>query len=134
MPMARGDTVALPDSAAAGAPAPAEAAPAEAASLAAAEARPAGFTVWRDDEQKGVLDLYNLPGADIGQRSFLWVRSSELEAYIPVGILPELDNGTGSLFYSVDEPNFTPTEILITAEPDGVDAVVPTGPVLLRGP
>jgi hypothetical protein len=131
MPMARGDAVALPGAAAAGTPAQVEAAD---PATAEAESRPAGFTVWRDDEQKGFLDLYNLPEADIGQRSFLWVRSSELEAYIPVGILPELDNGTGSLFYSVDEPNFTPTEILITAEPEGVDAVVPSGPVLLRGP
>lgn len=95
---------------------------------------PVGFTVWRDDEQKGFLDVYNLPQAGSGEAAYLWVRSSELETYIPIGALPELENGTGSLFYSVDEPNFTPTEILITAEPEGGAQAEPTGPVLLRGP
>jgi len=97
-------------------------------------ARPAGFTVWRDDEQKGFLDLYNLPSAGEGEEAYLWVRSSELEAYKPVGELPSLDNGTGSFFYSVDEPNFTPTEILITAEPIDGAGSHPAGDILLKGP
>jgi hypothetical protein len=93
-----------------------------------------GFTVWRDDEQKGFLDLYNLPQADSGQEAYLWVRSSELEPYVPVGYLPDLENGTGSLFYSVDEPDFTPTEILITSEDAIEPAQQPSGSILLRGP
>jgi hypothetical protein len=96
--------------------------------------RPAGFTVWRDDEQKGFLDLYNLPMPVEGEEAFLWVRSSELEPYLPIGAIPDLDNGTGSLFYSVDEPNFTPSEILITSEPPDARSSEPTGPILLRGP
>lgn len=96
--------------------------------------RPAGFTVWRDDEQKGFLDLYNLPSAGEGEEAYLWVRSSELEAYRPVGELPSLDNGTGSFFYSVDEPNFTPAEILITAEPIDGTGSHPAGDILLKGP
>ncbi len=96
--------------------------------------RPAGFTVWRDDEQKGFLDLYNLPAAGEGEEAYLWVRSSELEPYKAVGELPDLDNGTGSFFYSVDEPNFTPTEILITAEPAEGAGSHPAGAILLKGP
>lgn len=96
--------------------------------------RPAGFTVWRDDEQKGFLDLYNLPPPAEGQDAFLWVRSSELEAYVPIGAIPDLENGTGSLFYSVDEPNFTPSEILITSEPPDAAGSEPSGSILLRGP
>lgn len=96
--------------------------------------RSAGFTVWRDDEQTGFLDLYNLPAADEGRQAYLWVRASEVEAYRPVGALPELENGTGSFFYSVDEPNFTPTEILITAEPEEGPSTEPAGDILLRGP
>ena len=80
--------------------------------------RAVGFTVWRDDEQKGFLDLYNLPPVEEGQ-PFLWVRGSELEPYHAVGFIPVSENGTGSFFYSVDEPEFTPTGILITVEPDG---------------
>ena len=94
----------------------------------------AGFTVWRDDEQKGFLDVYNLPDPAEGREAYLWVRSSELEPYLPVGEVPELENGTGSFFYSVDEANFTPAEILITEEPVGAEAEQPSGSVLLRGP
>jgi FtsZ-binding cell division protein ZapB len=96
--------------------------------------RPAGFTVWRDDEQKGFLDLYNLPAPRDGEEAFLWVRSGELDPYLAVGAIPDLSNGTGSLFYSVDEPNFTPSEILITSEPPDTSASEPSGTILLRGP
>jgi len=92
-----------------------------------------GFTVWRDDEQKGFLDLYNLPETASGQ-PFLWVRSSELEPYLPVGYIPGLENGNGSFFYSVDEPGFTPTDILITAENGDPSTSQPSGQVLLKGP
>lgn len=110
----------------------AEAAPAGTSLLGGSEAM--GFTVWRDDEQKGFLDIYNLPTAPDGTEPFLWVRSSDLEDYRPVGFLPELENGTGSLFYSVDEPNFTPVEIIITAEDATQPGSNPSGGVLLRGP
>ena len=102
--------------------------------LHATEGDAVGFSVWRDHEQKGFLDVYNLPSAGEGQQAYLWVRSSELEPYLPVGELPELENGRGSLFYSVDEPNFTPTEILITAEPEQGVGSQPGGSILLRGP
>ena len=95
---------------------------------------PAGFTVWRDDEQKGFLDLYNLPEANLGEAAFLWVRASELEPYLPVGYLPELENGTGSLFYEVDESHFTPSEILVTSEVEDQPGGVPSENILLRGP
>ncbi len=94
----------------------------------------AGFTVWRDDEQKGFLDVYNLPSPSEGKEAHLWVRSSELEPYLPVGEVPPLEEGSGSFFYSVDEPNFTPSEILITEEAEGSSSEVPSGSVLLRGP
>ena len=93
-----------------------------------------GFSVWRDDEQKGFLDIYNLPQPGQGRDAFLWVRASELDPYIPVGYLPELENGTGSFFYSVDEPQYTPTEILITAEDAYEPGPAPSGEVLLLGP
>ena len=98
------------------------------------DGEPTGFTVWRDDEQKGFLDLYNMPELEAGQEAYLWVRAGELEPYVPVGVVPQLDNGTGSIFYSVDKPNFTPTEILITAEEAGTEGPEPGSNVILRGP
>jgi len=99
-----------------------------------AGSRPAGFTVWRDDEQKGFLDVYNLPEPAPGEQAYLWVRSGELDPYLPVGELPQLDNGTGSLFYSIDETNYTPSEILITSERPGEVGEAPSEQILLRGP
>lgn len=94
-----------------------------------------GFTVWRDDEQKGFLDLYNLPDPGAGREAVLWARSSDLEPYVYIGVIPPLEGGTGSLFYSVDKPDFAPTEILITAElQEGAGATPDTDGVLLRGP
>ena len=93
-----------------------------------------GFSVWRDDEQKGFLDIYNLPQPSTGREAFLWVRSSELDPYLPVGYLPELENGTGSFFYAVEETKFTPTEILVTAEDTFEPGGEPSGEILLLGP
>ena len=93
-----------------------------------------GFSVWRDDEQKGFLDIYNLPLPGEGKDAFLWVRASEFDPYVPVGYLPELNQGTGSFFYSVDEAQFTPTEILITAEDVYEPGEKPSSDVLLIGP
>jgi hypothetical protein len=94
-----------------------------------------GFTVWRDDEQKGFLDVYNLPEAGAGRQAYLWVRASELESYVPVGTLPQLENGSGSVFYTIDEPDFSPVEVLITAEPEeGPGSQPDPGQILLRGP
>lgn len=129
-PISRGAAVPVAEGAGAGEPIPAPAAP----TTDPASAQATGFTVWRDDEQKGFLDLYNLPQLADGQEAHLWVRASDLDPYLPVGIIPQLENGTGSLFYSVDEPNFTPTEILITAEDAGAPGPEPGDSVILRGP
>ncbi|NDV62687.1 anti-sigma factor [Puniceicoccales bacterium CK1056] len=129
-PIARGTPTVMADSPAL----PDTAMGPEAPQAAVLNEEPTGFTVWRDDEQKGFLDLYNLPELDEGQEAYLWVRSSELDPYVPVGVVPQLDNGTGSIFYSVDEPNFTPTEILITSEEAGAAGSEPGNTVILRGP
>lgn len=94
-----------------------------------------GFTVWRDDDQKGFIDIYNLPDPGPDREAYLWVKAGEMDPYVPVGALPSMEAGTGSLFYSVDQPDFTPTEVLITAEPVGGESVEPNPDgVLLRGP
>lgn len=94
---------------------------------------PLAFTVWSDDDQKGFLDVYNLPDIPSGQVAQLWLRGAGSESYLSVGVLPPLERGTGSLFYAVDEIEFTPREVLITVE-SGSGSNVPSGRVLLRGP
>ncbi|MEX0321070.1 MAG: hypothetical protein AB3N63_02855 [Puniceicoccaceae bacterium] len=79
--------------------------------------KPMGFTIWREEDRKGFLDIYNLPELSRGEDYFLWVRSSRSEPFLPIGHLPELHNGDGSIFYSVNNEDFDrPREILITAE------------------
>lgn len=129
-PIARGDTPASGVQGESGSPLPGQ----ELSEDSDLGSRPAGFTVWRDDEQKGFLDLYNLPEPAQGEQAYLWVRSGDLDPYLPVGELPELENGTGSLFYSIDESNYTPTEILITSERPGEVGEDPSDSILLRGP
>jgi hypothetical protein len=99
-----------------------------------AKAKPMGFTVWREEDRKGFLDIYNLPILAGGEDYFLWVRSSRSKPFIPIGHLPELHNGDGSLFYSVDREDFDlPREILITAE-SAAQPGNPSGKAYLVGP
>lgn len=94
---------------------------------------PLAFTVWSDDDQKGFLDIYNLPDIPAGEVAQLWLRGAGSDSYLSVGVLPPLERGTGSLFYAVDEIEFTPREVLITVE-SGSGSSAPSGRVLLRGP
>lgn len=75
-----------------------------------------GYTVWKEDENRGYIDLYNLPEAGQDRAPFLWVRSVPTESYIPVGYLPALDRGTGTFYFTINQEVFTPTEVLITEE------------------
>lgn len=95
---------------------------------------PSGFSVWRDDEQRGLLRVFNLPRPARGSAPFLWVRASDLEGYHPVGFLPRLSEGSGSLSYTVAEPAFTPAELLITEEDALFPGTQPSDRVLLVGP
>ena len=75
-----------------------------------------GYTVWKEDENRGYLDLYNLPEAGSNRAPFLWVRSVPTESYLPVGYLPSLDQGTGTFYFTINQEAFNPTEVLITEE------------------
>ncbi|MGA1204938.1 MAG: hypothetical protein ACO3ZW_03890 [Opitutales bacterium] len=93
-----------------------------------------GYTVWRDEEKSGFIDLYNLPQTSQGREPFLWARPRGSESYLPVGYLPYLEKGTGSFYFSIDEPDFSLGGILISAEPAGGPGKVPSGTRLMVGP
>lgn len=95
----------------------AEAKPLANSDIPATVEKPMGFTIWREQDRKGFIDLYNLPTLPRGEDYFLWARASRSDPFIPIGHLPEMVDGDGSLFYSVNEEEFDrPREILITAE------------------
>jgi len=95
---------------------------------------PLAFTVWSDDEQQGFLDIYNMPEMNEGEVAKLWVRAGELDPFLQVGEIPQLEDGSGSVFYSVEEANFTPSQILITRERADIPVEAPSGDIILRGP
>ena len=93
-----------------------------------------GYVVWRDDEARGFIDVYNLPEPGPGRDRFLWARSSNASAYVPVGFLPDLDEGSGSFYFSVDHPRFVPVGILITEESYAGPGEAPSSRQLMIGP
>lgn len=94
---------------------------------------PFAFTVWSDDDQKGFMDIHNLPPIPAGQSANLWVRAAGTEEYLLIGTVPNFEKGTGSLFYSIEEPDFSPGEVIITLESDP-QAQQPGQKILLQGP
>lgn len=91
------------------------------------------WTVWEDHEQKGFMDLYNLPQIDEDKAAHMWLRGAGSEHFVHVDLLPPLDEGSGSVFYSIDIENFTPEEIIISVESQA-DPATPSGDIILRGP
>jgi hypothetical protein len=94
---------------------------------------PFAFTVWSEDDQKGFMDIHNLPPVPAGESATLWVRAAGTDEYLLIGIVPDFENGTGSLFYSIEEPDFSPGEVIITIE-SNPQATQPGTRILLRGP
>lgn len=95
---------------------------------------PYAWAVFDDKEQRGYLNLYNLPSVQPSESLQLWVRAVDRAEYQRVGEVPAtFYGGSGSLQYQMTEA-VAPAEILITLEPR--DAVVeqPTGATVLRGP
>jgi|GEM_PF-3476622 hypothetical protein len=95
---------------------------------------PYAWAVFDDKEQRGYLNLYNLPSVEPDESLQLWVRAVDRAEYQRVGEVPAtFYGGSGSLQYQMTEA-VAPAEILITLEPR--DAVVeqPAGPTVLRGP
>lgn len=93
--------------------------------------RAAAYSIWRDDEQRGFLDIYNLPDPNPGSVYQVWVRQADETNYTSVGLLDQLDNGSGSFVYKVDNPQFSMAELRVTVEPDGGSAQPTTDPILM---
>ena len=93
-----------------------------------------GYAVWKDDENRGYLDLYNLGDAAAGRAQFLWLRSASQDSYLPVGYLPSLDNGTGTFYFTVDQQHFNPSSILITEESLSGPSEQPSSHHMMIGP
>ncbi len=96
---------------------------------------PYAWSVYDESQQRGFLNLYNLPTPDAGESLQLWVRTADSATYTRVGEVPaQYYGGSGSLSYSVPGMVAPPAEILVTTEPGAAPPAQPTGPAVLRGP
>lgn len=96
---------------------------------------PYAWSVFDEKDERGYLNLYNLPPVPEEQTMQAWVRPPDSREYQRVGEVPQqFYGGNGSLQYQLPDGTTTPAEILITIEPRGITPVRPTGPTVLRGP
>ena len=95
---------------------------------------PYAWAVFDDKEQRGYLNLYNLPRIAREESLQLWVRAADRAEYQRVGEVPAaFYGGSGSVQYQMTE-GVAPAEILITREPRDAAVQQPAGPTVLRGP
>ncbi len=95
---------------------------------------PYAWAVFDDKEQRGYLNLYNLPTLAQNEALQLWVRAADRAEYQRVGeVPPAFYGGSGSVQYRMTE-GMAPAEILITREPRDTVVEQPAGPTVLRGP
>ncbi len=113
-------------------PAPA---PAPGGTAQTAPRQPYAWSVFDEQEQRGYLNLYQLPALPAEQGMQVWVRSADTPDYQRVGEVPaQYHGGNGSVQYTLPTGTGVPAEILITIEPRNAPPSVPTGPTVVRGP
>ena len=100
-----------------------------------------GNIIWDQDEQVGIVSVYDLPDLPEGHVNMLWLMNYDTSHPdpIPVGVLPTLRNNSGQLYFSLDQhlipagSGFSPINVLITQE-STPEVSRPTGPTILSGP
>lgn len=96
---------------------------------------PYAWSVFDEKDNRGYLNLYNLPNVAPTDTLQVWVKPAGSAEFQPVGLVPPQYYGkSGSVSYELPAGNATPSEVLITLEPRQNRPARPTGPVVLRGP
>jgi hypothetical protein len=100
-----------------------------------APAQPYAWSVFDEKENRGYLNLYQLPVVTAEQTMQVWVRPADGKEFQAVGEVPrQFHGGNGSVQYLLPNATATPSEIVITIEPRGPPPPAPAGPTVLRGP
>ncbi|MBL9208488.1 MAG: anti-sigma factor [Opitutaceae bacterium] len=96
---------------------------------------PYAWSVFDEKDNRGYLNLYNLPQVPATDTLQVWVKPAGSVEFQPVGLVPPQYYGkSGSVSYELPAGSATPSEVLITLEPRQNRPTRPTGPVVLRGP
>ncbi len=108
--------------------------PASAPAPAAAENSGArAFPIFDESTGEGSIILQNLPPAEPGMAYQLWFADPELPQPFSPGLMPEMENGSGRVFFDLGRTGYAPVSCYITQEPAGGSAQ-PTGKIILKGP
>lgn len=96
---------------------------------------PYAWSVYDEKENRGFVNLYDLPPVPAESALHIWVRPADAEIFQRVGEVPrQLYGGSGSIQYALPSGTATPAEILITIEPRTIIPALPAGPTVLKGP
>ena len=96
-------------------------------------AAPVAYTLFDETTGAGSIVIADLPSAPQGQAYQLWLTDSMQQSPVSVGLLPELDGGSGRVFFDTLAPGFAPSGYYLTLEPASGSAQ-PGGTKVLSGP
>lgn len=94
-----------------------------------------GWSVFDTVENRGYLNLYNLPNLRADERLLVWVRPAEAKEFVEMGEVPAAFAGSsGSVQFHLAEGSAAPVEIMITREARDLAGKKPSSEIVLRGP
>lgn len=94
---------------------------------------PSTVLIWRDDLQVGQIDFPGLADPAPGSQYNLWAKGSESSDYILIGVLPASGGEVLKIDFTINQPDFNPTEIILTEESSST-TTQPVGNIILKGP
>ena len=96
-------------------------------------AQPRAFTLFDETTGQGSILVSNVPPPSEGSVYQLWMNAPDQDQPISLGIIPDLENGSGRIGFELPDADFSPSNYRLTAEPSG-GSYQPTGPTVLTGP
>lgn len=91
------------------------------------------FTLFDETTGQGSILVSNVPPPREGSVYQLWMDAPDQDQPISLGVIPQLENGSGRIGFELPDAAVSPTNYRLTAEPTG-GSYLPTGPTILSGP
>jgi len=91
------------------------------------------FTLFDETTGQGSILVSNLPSPGEGFVYQLWMNAPDQDQPISLGVIPELENGSGRIGFELPGADFSPSNYRLTVEPTG-GSYQPTGSTILTGP
>lgn len=99
----------------------------------AIEVPPNAYTLLDETTGEGSIIVSDVPRPEEGQVYQLWINDAFTDSSISLGVVPPLEDGAGRIFFNLPETGISPSNYILTAEPDG-GSHTPSGNTILIGP